>query len=350
MNVKPIGSGPYRFKSFTRDSRGFIRAYTLERFNDFYGEKPFIKRLVFQFYPDRTQAEEALKADLVDSLAFSILGDGIQESPRWHTVNIHLPQETIAFLNLKSNILKNEAVRKAFIGVVDRQEIVDAWEGRAVPVYGPFPFDEATSDIVTLEDARVILDEAGWKLRDDSGIRSGKTSSTALEINILTSNMSSLSDTAETLKRRWSLLGARVNVEMVSPEELLRRATRERNTDVIVTNILLDPEQDLFPFWWSGQATDRGFNLSNLTDRDVDAALEALRSATTTEGLRAAREKASDTILDAHPAVFLVRPAAIYLVGKNVKGVDQVITIAQPSNRFHHLRTWHIKTGWRWKK
>ena len=36
-------------------------------------------------------------------------------------------------------------VRRALAGVVDRQEIVDAWHGRAVPVGGPFPFSTATS-------------------------------------------------------------------------------------------------------------------------------------------------------------------------------------------------------------
>jgi len=349
LNVKPIGSGPYRFKSFTHDSRGFIRSYTLERFEDYYGSMPYIQTLVFQFYPDRQQAEEALKADLVDALAFSSLGDGVQESTRRNTVSVNLPQETVAFFNLNKEIFKNEDVRKALIGVVDRQEIVDAWKGRAVPVHGPFPFAQTDAAIVTLDEARTLLDGAGWKIQTDESIRTGSSTSSKFEFTILTSNMSSLMETAETLKRRWSLLGASVTVESVSPEELLRRATRERNADVIITNVLLDSEQNLFPFWWSGQATDRGFNISNLADRDVDAALEAVQAADTRESLDAKRVELTQTILNAEPAVFLVRPASTYLLSKKVKGVDAAITIAKPSDRFRHLMKWYLKSGWEWK-
>lgn len=349
LNVKPIGSGPYRFVSFTRDAKGFIRSYTLERFEDWYGEKPYIKTLVFQFYPDRAQAEEALKADLVDALAFSPLGDGIQESQRRHSLHVYLPQETVAFFNVTRDILKDASVRKALIGVVDRQEMVDAWRGRAIPVGGPEPFSETVPEIITLDEARALLEESGWKMDNELGVRVKNATSSVLEITVLTSDLAALRASAETLQRRWSLLGVRVNVDAVSPEGVLHRATRERNADVIVTNILLDPEQDLFPFWWSGQATDRGFNLSNLADRDVDGALEAVQKATSTEGLAAARKVLSEAILDANAAVFLVRPASTYFVSTKIKGVEPTMTISKPSDRFHALMRWYVKTGWRWK-
>ncbi|MCR4278575.1 MAG: ABC transporter substrate-binding protein [bacterium] len=348
LNVKPIGSGPYRFKSFKRDGKGIIRSYTLERTDNWYGEPTFIKTLIFQFYPDRTQAEEALKADLVDTLAFSPFGSEIQESQRRTAVQVQLPQETIAFFNVKRDIVKDDAIRKALTGVVDRQEIIDAWKGRAEAVSGPYPFLKSAPSIMTLDEARAILEEAGWKINDELGVRTKNSTSTPLEITILTSEMSSLNETAETLKRRWSLLGVRVKVVTVSPEELLHRATRERDADIIVTNILLDSEQNLFPFWWSGQATDRGFNISNLADRDVDTALEAIQNATSTNDILAKQQKLSDTILEMHPAVFLVRPASTYFVSSKIKGVNDIMIIAVPSDRFHALTTWYIKTGWQW--
>ncbi len=349
LNINPIGSGPYRFKSFTRDSKGFIRAYTLERFEDYYGDKPYIKTRVFQFYPDRAQAEEALKSNLVDAIAFSSLGDNLQESSRRHTINVSLPQETIVFFNVTNAILKDEDTRKVFTGVIDRQEIVDAWNGRATPVSGPFPFSEGNADIVTLDEARALLDENGWKMNEELGVRTGNTTSSVLELTILTSDMSSLKNVAEALQRRWSLIGAQIEIEAVPPEELLRRATRERDADIIVTNILLDSEQNLFPFWWSGQSTDRGFNLSNLKDRDVDTALEAVQDAETKDALAEARDELSEKILDAYAAAFLVRPASTYLVDKKVKGVQDEMIIARPSDRFFQSMGWYLKSGWEWK-
>ena len=110
LNIKPIGSGPYRFKSFTRDSKGSIRSYTLELFNQYAGVKPFIQTIVFQFFNNRKLAEDALKADLVDSLAFTSFGFQQNESTRLQTTELELPQETIAFFNLKP---KTHAMKKS---------------------------------------------------------------------------------------------------------------------------------------------------------------------------------------------------------------------------------------------
>ncbi|MBI4138874.1 peptide ABC transporter substrate-binding protein [Candidatus Uhrbacteria bacterium] len=360
LNLKPIGSGPYRFKSFTRDSKGFIRSYTLERFARYAGIKPFLQTIVFQFYTDRKLAEDALKADLVNALAFSPLAQQQNESSRWQTVELELPQQTIAFLNLKKKVLQDEKIRRALAGAVDRDELVTAWRGHAAPASGPFPFEQASSTSIGLDDARALLDAAGWRLPADGNVRisfRGPTSSTPtvtassteLALTIITSDQRELVAVAEALKRRWSLLGVKVAVESLLPEEFLRRATRDRGADVALTTVLLSPEQDLFPFWWSGQRTDRGLNLSSLADRDVDAALEASRAASSTAQLSELRGTLSKLILRSTPAIFLVRPTSPYLISKKVRGVRNRASVSQPSDRFNDLVRWYIKTGWRWR-
>ncbi len=377
LNIKPIGSGPYTFQSFTRDSRGSIRSFTLERSSTYYGIKPFIQTITFQFFSDRAQAEDALKGDVIGALAFTDLGNTLTNpQQRWTTIHLNLPQETIAFFNNKNKILSDPRIRQALDGVVERQDIVDAWKGKAQPIFGPFPFLQTTSTALSIDQARALLDEAGWVLPKDGSVRifvpkvkvpvtstknkNTKTvatptvpvasaSSTELAIAITTSNQPELVATAEVLQRRWSLLGIRVNIEQLEAADLVRKATRTRDAGIILTNILLDQTQDLFPFWWSGQAIDRGFNIANLTDRDVDNALLALRAASTTQALEADRLQVSQLITRSHPAVFLVRPAASYLVSKNIQGINPNTIISQPANRFQDLTHWYIKTGWRWK-
>ncbi|MEO5927599.1 MAG: ABC transporter substrate-binding protein [Patescibacteria group bacterium] len=365
LNLKPIGSGPYRFKSFTRDSHGVLRTFTLERFDGYYGIGAYIKTVTFQFYPDRQQAEDALKGDLIDTLAFSSLLEGKNSSSRWHALELELPQETVAFFNLKDKTLSDENVRRAFAGTIDRQEIVDAWGGHAAPVSGPYPYTAPSSTVITLDEGRALLEKAGWVLASpEDTVRiakktaSGKTSttstaatasSTELELTISTSDQPELITAADALARRWSLLGAKVTVEQLSLEELLKRATRDRNSDVILTNILLDSSQDLFPFWWSGQAVDRGLNISGLADRDLDTALEAVRTASTTSALDAARVTVSNLVIRTTPAAFLVRPFVPYLVAKKIHGVSNDLIVSRPADRFTDLKNWYISFGWRWK-
>ncbi|MBU0540551.1 peptide ABC transporter substrate-binding protein, partial [Patescibacteria group bacterium] len=360
-NLKPIGSGPYRFKSFMRDSRGIIRSFTLERFEKFYGNKPFIKTVIFQFYPDRKQAEDALKGELVDALAFANISDEQKNSlSRWHFIQLGLPQETVAFFNLKKPVFSDDKVRTALAGVIERDQVVSSWREHAVPVSDPYPFTEASTTVMDIEKARELLDAAGWRLPENGNVRIftkdststkliANASSTELSLTMITSDQTELAATAEYLKRRWSLLGVKINVQQLDQTELLRLATRERTSDVILTNVLLNSEQDLFPFWWSGQVADRGLNISGLADRDVDATLDATRAATNTADLQTARENLSKIIEKSIPAIFLVRPSSRYVVANKIKGVNETPIISQPSDRFNDLMNWYVKTGWRWR-
>lgn len=107
LNIKPIGSGPYRVKSFLRDATGFVHSYTLERAETYSGIKPFIKTIVFQFFPDRTQALDAFRSELIDGLAFvgSSEAGKLLSSSRKQGTRLELPEETVAFFNVKDTLL-----------------------------------------------------------------------------------------------------------------------------------------------------------------------------------------------------------------------------------------------------
>ncbi len=378
LNLKPVGAGPYRLKSFLRDTQGNIYSYTLERFDNAAGIRPFLQTLVYRFFPSRTEAVDALKGDLVDALAFVNAAEATTlRSARLHDVHLELPQETVAFFNVKDDVLAKKEVRQALALAVNRQEIVDAERGSAIAVSGPYPFGPATTTTPDLEGARSLLTQAGWALPDAGGVRIWKpvakkvesqkskvksrlttpdarlptpaVSSTELALTITAANEPELVAVAESLKRAWSLLGMRITIDAVATDELMRRATRDRTTQVVILNVLLGPDQDIFPFWWSGQAVDRGLNFSNFRDRTVDDALDAVHAASSTDAIAKAQLAAAQTIQQSIPAVFLARPVQHYFVSTKVKGIPDRSVIATPAERFDSIETWYVNTGWRWK-
>lgn len=380
LNLKPIGAGPYRVKSFTRDSQGAIHAYTLERFENAAGFRPYLKTVVFQFFPSQREALDALKADLVDALAFVNPDDvsALGASSRIADIHLELPQETVAFFNMKRTALARPEVRQALALAVNPKDVQDALRGSGAAVDGPYPFETSatTSGVVPfdLDRGRLLLQNAGWVLPENGNVRIWKpptpktavtakkktttaaapppaasSTSTELALTISVAQDSQLIAVADVLKRSWSLIGARVAIDVLSTEDVMRRGTRDRNGDIILLNVLLPPDQDLLPFWWSGQAIDRGVNISGLSDRNVDAALERVRSATSTDGLRAARATVTATILQTTPALFLSRPVTHYLVSKKIHGLPEVIRAGSPSERFQTIERWYRNTGWRWK-
>lgn len=361
-NIKPIGSGPFRVRSFVKDSRGAILSYTLERNNQYYGLKPYIQFLELRFFVDHVQAEEALQAGQVNALAF-VPGpsvEGLIQHDRLKASIIELPQETIAFFNVNDPLLKEQKIRQALALAVERDGIVDAQAGIASPVYGPFPFLPMDPPTTTPEErmaqARALLDEVGWVHPAegegvDTSIRVQKnaSSTTPLTLTITVPDVPDLVMVADALKRRWAVLGAKVTLSVDAPETLARAVIAERNAQILVWNVLLTPSQDQYPIWWSGEATGRGLNLSNLSDRNVDDAIETIRQATTTQTLTEARKAFSTTLLARTPAVFLTRPGYGYMHTTDVKGMPERLQLGTPSDRFATINKWYIKTGWRWK-
>ena len=352
LNQKPVGSGPYRIKSFSRDNLGSIHSYTLERNEQYYGDKPFIATITFQFFPDQREALDALKGELVDAVAFVETEEALKfvASPRIHDISLDLPQETIAFFNLKDPLLGNSAIRRALALSVNRADIVTALEGMATPVFGPYPFAETTSTTPNLDEAREILTKAGWTLPEGADVRkTGGASSTELTLTITVPDDPDLLAVAHTLERQWSILGARVNLDIQSTEEVTRGATRERRGQIILVNVLLGGDQDVFPFWWSGQAVDRGLNISNLSDRNVDTILEQTRIATSTEAVNAARNDLTSALNTITPAVFLIRPKEHYLLSNRISFPTSTLRLSTPAERFEGLLSWYLSSGLRWK-
>ncbi len=370
-NLKPIGSGPYQLESLKRDQKGNLFSFKLSKFSGYYGQAPYLDSWQFRFYPDRIQAQAALQNKQVDALAFVPWQDVTDmKHGNIQSATIELPQETIAFLNVKHPLLKDVRLRQALNLAIDKHELQELIGDNARVVGSPFPFIEATSTYSSdIEGARILLNTLGWRLPADGSVRVFEalvtprskskntapstpkpthSSSTELALTIDLPNQADLIKVAELLKRRWSLLGIRVDVQAHNPEDLLQNAISKRNYQVLLWNVLLSPTQDISVFWHSDNTNNQGLNLSNLTDRDVDQALDATKTATSTNAFEAARQTLSNMILKQTPAIFLLRPAYAYLLSQDVKGVRNM-RLSRPSERLLRASDWYLSTSWKWR-
>ena len=70
LNLKPAGSGPYRFRRFTRREDGTITSITLERNRDYHLEGPYLKEIRFSFYAGEAALLAAYRHNDIDGFAF----------------------------------------------------------------------------------------------------------------------------------------------------------------------------------------------------------------------------------------------------------------------------------------
>lgn len=365
LNIKPVGTGPFKFKNFTKDKKGAILSYTLVRNDAYYGQHPYLSTITFKYYQDFSAAQDALASRRVDGMSFLPLefreAAEKQRSVRFYT--LRLPQYTGVFFNQKRNAaLRSKAVRQALAYGIDRATVLrEALGDNGVLVHSPilagfvgfhpdvkkYDFDPAA--------AADLLEKDGWKLDPADGVRKkdGKndkkeTVKTPLEITLTTVDAKENIAVAQTIKKDWEGIGVRTELEIVPASKVQKDKIRPREFDALLYGEIIGPDPDPFPFWHSSQNDAAGLNLAVFSNRRADELLEKARAATKTEDREADYREFQDILAEEVPAILLYSPTYTYVVGRKVKGIETA-TIFSPADRFDDVSSWYIETKRVWK-
>jgi len=364
LNVKPIGTGPFRFKSLTKDKKGAIRSYTLSKNNEFYGQKPHLAEMTFVFYPNFDQAADALTERKVDGISFLPLEyrESVNEIGSIMTYTFRLPQYTAIFFNQDKNpVLKSKAVRQSLALAIDKDLVLSETLGfDGVPVHGPIlpGFVGFHSEIKRysqdLTAAGKLLDDEGWKL-GDGNVRSkmlpgadGDKIDTPLSITLTTVDSQENVSVAETVKRMWEGIGVQVAIELVPVSRIQQDKLRPRDYSVLLYGEILGQDPDPFPFWHSSQIDNGGLNLSRYSNRRADQLLEKARATTDSEERESLYQDFQDLLIEDLPAIFLYSPNYTYAVDRRVKGIEPTVVFT-PADRFTGVADWYVKTKKVWR-
>jgi peptide/nickel transport system substrate-binding protein len=350
-NLRPIGSGPYLFVDFQKNSNGEILSYNLEAFSKYYEGEPYVSKMIFNFYPDEEMMiaaynkKEVKGMETVDPEKI----DSIKNKKSTTVKELSFPRYFSVFFNkTKSVSLASADVRKALSYAINRREIIDqVLKGRGAEIYSPFleTMDEFNGDVdkrnFDLEKARKVLDEADWKLNND-GIREKKGEK--LQFKIYTTDWPDLAETANILAKQWKEIGADASVENLTATDLQQNYIRPREYDALLFGQDTNFEPDLYPFWHSSQKQDPGFNLAMFENKDADSLLQDIRQELD-EGKREEKYRELQKIIsDEAPAAFLYSPYYLYPISSDVKGME-VENINSPAWRFADVNKWYIKTS-----
>lgn len=174
LNIKPIGSGPYEFKSLVKNKSGDLKEFVLVANNEYFDQVPYINKIILKFFSNYSELIAALNNNQVDGISYlphSLKADLVsQNSLKFNRLS--LPQITSIFLNKKTNsILDNKTIRQTLSKLIDKNKICDEiFSGNAGVAYGPIlPSSSSYNDSIekydyNYEEANNALNEAGWDL------------------------------------------------------------------------------------------------------------------------------------------------------------------------------------------
>lgn len=364
LNIKPIGTGPFRFKKFEMDKRGGVRTYKLTRNDDFYGKKAMLSSVTFTYHEDFQLAADELIGKRVDGLSFLPLEfrEAVEGARTVRVYTLRLPQYTAVFFNQNNNpLLKSGSVRQALALTLDKETILQQTIGyNGVPVHGPIlpGFVGFHPDVKKyrqdLGAAAELLESDGWKLGDD-GVRTKKIKGadeemvdTPLAVTLTTADAQENITVAQIIKAQWESIGVRTELEIVPSSKIQKDKIRSRDYDALLYGEIIGADPDPYPFWHSSQNEKGGLNLAVFSDRRVDELLEEARASTDDEERRELYHEFQDILAEDLPAIFLYSPTYTYAVDRKVRGIETT-TIFSPADRFTDVNDWYMKTKKVWK-
>lgn len=348
-NLRPVGTGPYRFVDFQKDSSGTILSYSLQANETYYRGVPYISRFTFNFYPDEDSLLAAYnKKEVAGMGSVSAEKLGLIKSPK--SMAIHemvVPRYFAAFFNQTHNAaLAFDEVRRALAKSVDRDEIVSSvLGGKGTPLASPlFPQMKEYTDIsgaadFSPEEANRILDETGWTRAQDS-IRS--KGNTRLSFELVTADWPELRRNADLLAAQWQKIGAEVRVTAVPVVELQQNYIRTREYDSILFGQAISFNPDLYPFWHSSNKRDPGLNLALFEDKEADTLLEEIRQEPSRDERIKKIRRVQEILSAKNPAVFLYGPSYLHVSRSSVSGISAMY-VSNGAQRLADVHTWFVK-------
>jgi len=361
FNIEPVGSGPYKMKTIKRDSSGIPTYYDLTSFKDSALQEVYINKITIRFYANEEELLKALNRGEIESVnAIAPERARVFGEKGYRIIKYTLPRIFGVFFNQNQNtIFTDEAVREALNVAVDGENIVDeVLYGYGTTLYGPLPpgslgfTKQKREEFVDSpkERAEEILETAGWKKDEESGIRQKKTKKETQELtfSLSTSDAQDLKRTAEILKVLWEELGAEVEVKIFKSGDLNQNVIRPRTYDALFFGEIIGRESDPFAFWHSSQRNDPGLNIALYTNITTDKLLEEGREISDTEKRTKIYQQFQDEVIKDMPFVPVYSPDFIYIIPDTIKGIE-VGTITVPSERFLDVHNWHIETARVWK-
>ncbi|MGE5298244.1 MAG: peptide ABC transporter substrate-binding protein, partial [Acidobacteriaceae bacterium] len=351
INLSPVGSGPFSFREIKKSSDGTVKSIVLKANPNYYEGRPYLDRITFNFYPDVESMMAAFQSKEIQAMGYVPYDKKASENlpPNYTQLTISLPQYQAAFFNLKTPIFADKSVRQALWLTTERDPIInDVYLGLAKPAYGPIlegnlGYDPHIKEMThfNLDEAKGILDKAGWVIDPESNIRTKNKK--PLEFTLTSNNNILNIKTAKILQEQWNRLNINVQLAIVSPTDLEQQYLRPRAFDVLLFGENTGADPDPFPFWHSTQARDPYFNLSGFSDPTADKLLNQARQTNDANARSQAYIQFQAIFADQIPAIFLNSTVYVYEVPKKLKGIE-LSTITHQSERFLDVAHWYIKT------
>ena len=340
-NTKMCGTGPLIFETWDKENSS-----SMARNEEYWGQPFYFKRLIYRYVSNpQTALQQVLQNDL-DWGAIPEKDQYIQsqdhanvEAGKVKLVDYDYPGYRYLGFNMKRDLFADKRVRRAVSLAIPIDDIVDkVYHGLAKRLSGPFlPGSTANDESLELlpydlDQAKALLDEAGWKDTDANGIRdkliAGRKVEASFELMIY-ADSPQYQRIAEIIGENCRRIGMDCRI---TPTQwaLMLQSLRKKEFDATILGWALNWKSDPFQVFHGSQADlEESSNAIGYKNPEVDKLIEQLR-------VTFDEDKQTEIYHQIHKLVYDDQPYTFLFMDKATAGYDV---------RLENIRFYKIRPG-----
>lgn len=324
----PVGNGPFVFVEHRPQESWTFKPNPA--FPEALGGRPFVDRYVYRMIPEQT----TLLTDLLTENIDVYIGPRpdqaaqIEQSPNLELLVAPFRQFNYIGWNSRRPQLADKRVRRALTLGVNREEIVQSLvqgygkvANQTVPPFH-WAYDASLEDSLAFdpEQAKRLLDQAGWTDRNGDGVRENAAGE-PLEIRLkYNTGNQTRQDVAEIYQAQLARIGVRLQPEVVEWATLLGQLTDQaRPFDGVVIGWVTEFKVDDMDLFHSKRINEP-YAYSGTNDPRIDRYLDTLQLIIDREEAKPVWREYQTVLMDVMPYTLLYYPDRLDGVNKRVNG------------------------------
>ena len=302
---KPIGTGPFMVTDFTVNEK-----IDEVKYGGYWNGASDIDSITITCIEDDSTRGLALQSgeqDIVQRVASTDI-DTFANDSDYQALNTTGARIRLLLLNQSNEALKDANVRKALADCIDYDSLVSILgsgvtvAGAPYPASAPYGYDDLDKQTYKPDEAKSLLEQAGYKDSDGDGIVDKDGKNLSLKITYSMGDYTTMLEAVQSMAKE-----AGIDIQLNLADDITE-SEKNKDYDILCTNWQCLSTGD--PQWFLDQLykTDGSDNSMNYSNTDLDQIISELSNTFDTDG----RQKLT---IDAEK-ILLQDTASIWLVGE----------------------------------
>lgn len=333
FSTSPITSGAFTFNATQNMSNDNEKIVYLTSNPNYYKGSSMLSSFAVHTYDNANEIIDALIRGEVTATAELTASDREKlPSDLIYEKQTSISDGVFAFLNTSSAVLSDAAMRRAIRQGIDTKSLLGVADGDKPLEY---PILKSEIELNNYPEIPPYDFEAAKAYIASQG--GDKT------IQLATTNTGSFPEIAQNLADQLTKLGFVVETNIYTPgQDYFLNVVRPRSYDILISQIGLGADPDIFTYYHSSRATASGANLSNYRNLVVDDLIVSAR-ATMNEPLRVIKyESFLRHWVEDVPAIGLYQASLTYFCNRNARAFSEDNRLVFTTDRFSDVNYWAV--------